>query len=161
MRRRGVNAGVAPNSNPAGSSLWRSGEALPFPGHPEPEKGAMSSTVALVTASGWSRSRRCCTRPSRPCPTKLHVAKLLVTMAVEGRGLAFLPQNLIGEELAQGALGYHHRDAPVLPPHVPLRQCGGLLGRRHRRGLNTPAHRVEGGAGLPAREPLALEAITR
>lgn len=33
-----------------------------------------------------------------------HVAKLLVAMALEGRGLAILPQSLIGEELAQGTL---------------------------------------------------------
>lgn len=49
-----------------------------------------------------------------------HLAKLLVTMAVEGRGLAFLPKSLIGEELAQGSLVRAGEEAWDIPIEIHL-----------------------------------------
>lgn len=69
--------------------------ALPYLSY-RPEAG-MGRIIAAVREGGPEKAFL------RSC-FESHVAKLLVTMAVEGRGLAFLAKSRIAEELAQGTL---------------------------------------------------------
>lgn len=91
---------LLPVSAPAGAGAaftlpGREEEPLPYLAY-RPESG-MGRIVAAVRRGGKPAA-------SLKPAFESHLAKLLVTMAVQGRGLAFLPRSLIGEELAQGSL---------------------------------------------------------
>ncbi|MFG1331894.1 LysR family transcriptional regulator [Xanthobacter autotrophicus] len=90
-----VSAPTGEGGGPSFALPGTEAHALPYLSY-RPESG-MGRIIAAVREGAPERAFL------RPC-FESHVAKLLVTMAVEGRGLAFLPKSLIGEELAQGTL---------------------------------------------------------
>lgn len=74
----------------------------------QPESG-MGSIVAAVRRTSPMKA------VLKPCFTS-HLAKMLVTMTVERRGMAWLPESLIGEHLASGSLaraGDSQWDIPI------------------------------------------------
>jgi DNA-binding transcriptional LysR family regulator len=72
-------------------------EQAPAPYLSYKEESGMGRIVAAVRASAPMRARL------KPTFTS-HLAKLLVTMALDGRGMAWLPESLISEDLAAGRL---------------------------------------------------------
>jgi DNA-binding transcriptional LysR family regulator len=84
-------------------------EADPLPYLSYRAESGMGRIVAAV--------RRASPRQAWLKPTfQSHLAKLLVSMAIEGRGMAWLPQSLIADELASGALlraGTGEWDIPI------------------------------------------------
>ncbi len=86
---------AAGNSEPMFALPGRSDAPIPYLSY-RPESG-----MGRIVSAVWQTSRlKAWLKPTFTS----HLAKLLVTMALEQRGMAWLPQSLIGEYLDSGAL---------------------------------------------------------
>jgi DNA-binding transcriptional LysR family regulator len=112
-----VSAPIEPGSSKPGSSLARHS----LPGTPE----APVTHLAYRTESGMGRiTASALAADGSPVWLKpvfsSHLATLLVTMAIEGRGISWSPKSLVSEALASGTLVRAGNSAWDIPMEIRL-----------------------------------------